>query len=109
MSMGHTLLQDICDFEITTSSILQDVDHGITDKIYDKIIAPDPNNIVNTSSEGLQRLCSTRYAFWTSMEALKEVGDLVDCNIAFLSYSYVFTLGMVVSENNPYRRLLNYQ
>jgi hypothetical protein len=73
------------------------------------MIASDANNIVNTSLEGLQRVCSTKYAFWTSIEAVKEVGDLVDCNLAFLTYSYVFILGMAVTENNPYKRLLNYQ
>jgi hypothetical protein len=103
------LLQNICDFEITISSILQDAVYGITDEIYDKIIAPDPDNIVNTNLEGLQRVCTTKYAFWTSMEAVEEVGDLMDCNIAFLSYTYAFILGMVITENNPYRRLLNYQ
>ncbi|XP_021942723.1 glutamate receptor 1-like [Zootermopsis nevadensis] len=89
--------------------VKNDVDHGITNEIYDKIIEPDPNNIVDTNLEGFRRVCTTKYAFWTSLEAVKEVGDLVNCNIALLSYSYVFMLGMVVTDNNPYRRLLNYQ
>jgi hypothetical protein len=73
------------------------------------MIAQDPKNIVNTNLEGLQRVCDTKYAFWTSIEAVKEIGDSVDCNIAFLTYSYIFNLAMIVTDNNPYRRLLNYQ
>jgi hypothetical protein len=73
------------------------------------MVAPNPKNIVNTSLEGLQRVCNTKYAFWTSVENVKEVGGSVDCNIAFLTYSYIFNLAMIVAGNNPYRRLLNYQ
>ncbi|KAJ4445618.1 hypothetical protein ANN_12300 [Periplaneta americana] len=89
--------------------IKSDADNGITDQIYERMIAPDPKNIPSSSLEGLQRVCNTRYAFWTSMEAIKEVGDAIDCNIAFLTYYYMFNLAMVITENNPYRRLINYQ
>ncbi|PNF38345.1 hypothetical protein B7P43_G10524 [Cryptotermes secundus] len=84
-------------------------EHGITKEIYESKIVPDPKNIVNTSLEGLQRVCNAKYAFWTSVEAVKEVGDSIDCNIAFLTYSHILNLAMIVTYNNPYRRLINHQ
>lgn len=73
------------------------------------MIASDPKNIVNTSLEGMQRVCDSKYAFWTSIESVREVGDMVDCNIAFLEYSYNFNLAMILIRRSPYRSLLNYQ
>jgi hypothetical protein len=90
-------------------SILQETGHGITDDIYHRMIAPHPNNIVNTNLEGMQRVCDSKYAFWTSTEAVKEVGDAVNCSIAFLQYSYSFNLAMILTRRSPYRSLLNYQ
>ena len=57
----------------------------------------------------MQRVCASKYAFWTSVEAVKEVGDAVDCSIAFLQYSYSFNLAMILTMRSPYRSLLNYQ
>jgi hypothetical protein len=88
---------------------VQDTGHGITDEIYERKIAPNPKNVVNTSLDGMQRVCDSKYAFWTSIEAVKEVGDSIDCNIAFLTYSYSFNLAMILTSGSPYRRLLNYQ
>ena len=73
------------------------------------MIAPDPKNIVNTSLEGMQRVCDSKYAFWTSIDSVKEVGDAVDCSIAFLKYTYNFNLAMILTRRSPYRSLLNYQ
>jgi hypothetical protein len=95
--------------EILMISTLQGSNSIITNEMYDRMVASDPKNIVNTSLEGLQRVCNTKYAFWTSMEAVKEDGHAVDCNIAFLTYSHIFYLAMVVTKNNPYRSLINYQ
>jgi hypothetical protein len=71
------------------------------------MIAPDPKNIVNTTLEGMQRVCDSKYAFWTSTEAVKVVGDAVDCSVAFLQYSYSFNLAMILTTGSPYRSLLN--
>jgi hypothetical protein len=57
----------------------------------------------------MQRVCDSKYAFWTSTEAVNEVGDLVDCSIAFLEYSYSFNLAMILTRRSPYRSLLNHQ
>jgi len=73
------------------------------------MIAPDPKNIVNTSLEGVQRVCDSKYAFWTSIEAVKQVGDAVDCSIAFLKYRYSLNLAMILTSGSPYRSLINYQ
>jgi hypothetical protein len=73
------------------------------------MIEPDPKNIVNTSLEGIQRVCDNKYAYWTSIQAIKEVEDLVDCSVAFLEYSYTFNLAMILKKRSPYRSLLNYQ
>jgi hypothetical protein len=73
------------------------------------MIVPDPNNIVNTTLEGVQRVCDSKYAFWTSTDAVKEVGDAVDCSLAFLTYSYSSHLAMILTRGSPYRSLLNYQ
>ncbi|KAJ9586735.1 hypothetical protein L9F63_019673 [Diploptera punctata] len=89
--------------------IKTNADNGITKQMYQKMIAPDPKNIPSTSLEGLQRVCSTKYAFWTSVEELKRVGDAVDCNIAILpKYSYMFNLAYVIRDHNPYRKFLNF-
>jgi hypothetical protein len=77
--------------------------------MYERMVAPNSKNIVNTSLEGLQRVCDTKYAFWINMEGVEGYGGVVDCNIAFLTYSYTFNLAMITTGNNPYRRLLNYQ
>jgi len=73
------------------------------------MIAPDLKNIVNTSLEGMQRVCNSKYAFWTSTEAVKEVGDAVDCSVAFLQYSYSFNLAIILTSRSPYRSLINNQ
>ena len=57
----------------------------------------------------MQRVCNSKYAFWTSTEAVKEVGDAVDCSIASLHYSYNVNLAMILTMRSPYRSLLNYQ
>jgi len=64
---------------------------------------------VNTSLEGMQRVCDKKYAFWTSIQAMKEVEDLVDCSVAFLKYGYTFNLAMILNRRSHYRSLLNYQ
>ena len=64
---------------------------------------------MNTSLEGMQRVCDSKYAFWTSIEAVKEVGDAVDCSVAFLTYSYSFNFAMILTNSSPYTGLLNYQ
>jgi hypothetical protein len=77
--------------------------------MYTRMIAPNRKNTVNTSLEGMQRVCNSKYAFWTSIEAVNEVGDAVDCSISFLKYSYSFNLAMILNRRSPYRSLLNYQ
>jgi len=73
------------------------------------MIASDPKNIVNTTLEGVQRVCDSKYAFWTSIEAVKEVEDAVGCSIAFLKYNYSSNLAMILTRGSPYRSFLNYQ
>jgi hypothetical protein len=73
------------------------------------MIDPNRKNTVNTTLEGMQRVCNSKYAFWTSIEAVSEVGDAVDCSMSFLTYSYRFDLAMILTRRSPYRSLLNYQ
>ena len=73
------------------------------------MVAPDPKNFPSTSLEGFQRVCNTKFGFWTSIEALKQVGDTVDCTIVYLPYYYyMFNLAYVISNNNPYKRFINF-
>ena len=68
-----------------------------------------PKNAVSTILEGMQRVCNSKYAFWTDEEAVKEVGDAVDCRVAFLKFNYTFNMAMILTKKSPYRSLLNYQ
>jgi hypothetical protein len=57
----------------------------------------------------MQRVCDSKYAFWTSIEAVKEVGDAVDCSLASLTYSHSFNFAMILTNSSPYTGLLNYK
>ncbi|PSN34365.1 Ionotropic receptor 142 [Blattella germanica] len=89
--------------------VREDPAYGISDEIYNNMIAPDPANIPTTYLEGLQRVCKMKYAFMTSMEFVKQAGDVIGCNVAFLpEYSHLFNYAYVIRENSPYKRIINF-
>jgi hypothetical protein len=76
--------------------------------MYSRMIAQNSKNLVNTILEGMQRVCNSKYAFWTSIEAVNE-GDAEDCSISYLPHSYSVKLAMILTKRSPYRSLLNYR
>jgi hypothetical protein len=73
-------------------------------------MASDPDNFPNTTLEGLQRVCSTKFAFIAQMSRVQSVRHDIPCNVADLpATSIKVNLAIAFAKNNPYRDIINHK
>ncbi|KAJ9573684.1 hypothetical protein L9F63_008954 [Diploptera punctata] len=91
----------------TFSDINED---GIFGEVYNKLMAPDPDNFPSDTLGGLQRACNMDYAFVAIPESVMPLLNKVNCTIVPLAYkTYPISLAIAFTPDNPYREFISYR
>jgi hypothetical protein len=92
-------------------SFLQDpTDDSIFRELYLKLMRADDGNFPATTLSGLQRVCSTNFAFIAIPENVMPLLKHVNCSVIPLPYkTYPISLAMAFSPRSPYTDFWNYR
>jgi hypothetical protein len=79
-------------------------------ELYRVLMSPDPENFPQTVLQGLQRVCSMKYAFMSIPESAMPLLGQMNCTFVPLPYkTYPISLAIAFSPSTPYRDFWNYR
>jgi hypothetical protein len=79
-------------------------------EIYTKLIVTDPENFPATTLEGMQRVCSMKFAFLAQMSRVQSIRHDIPCKIVDLpATSIKANLAIAFAKDNPYREVINHK
>jgi hypothetical protein len=91
---------------------MQEADLPLYQQIYRRFLHRKHGTLVPDAGVGLQRVCSSKYAFMTLNIAITEelLAERCSCQLASLPTSYFrSSLSLGLALNSPYKAFINYQ
>ncbi|CAG2067690.1 unnamed protein product, partial [Timema podura] len=79
-------------------------------QLYDKVMSSDTSNFPSSIGEGLERACTTQYAFLAPLISVVGLAKELPCRISMLPYVFMKAgLPFATPKNSTYRRLFNHK
>ncbi|KAJ9593254.1 hypothetical protein L9F63_015200 [Diploptera punctata] len=91
-------------------SNMMDVNNTMLHAVYKKLLLPDPENVVQTNTQGIRRMCSIKFAFWGTTEpVLEKANNMNLCSVLIVPGCCTrSTMAIALRKDSPYSFIIRH-